>query len=57
MQGVSFNIKYNNWSANWYVNEGQPKSKSFSVNKYGDEQAKQMAINHRSEMKTLYGYL
>ena len=56
-QGVSFNTRYNSWSARWSDNEGNKKSKSFSVRKHGDAQAKQLAINVRAEMETLFGYI
>ena len=45
------------WTATWRDNEGKKKKKGFSKNKYGYEQAKQMAINHRLEMQSLFGYL
>ena len=56
VQGVSFNIKENSWVAKWNGNVHHQKTKSFSIKPYGD-QAKQMAINHRSEMEAIYGDL
>jgi hypothetical protein len=46
-----------NWRATWRDNDMKKKSKAFSINKYGDEEAKQMAINIRKEMEALYGYM
>ena len=57
VQGVSFSIKDNSWVAKWTEILYIQKTKNFSVNKHGDEQAKQMAINHRLEMQNLHGYL
>ena len=33
------------------------KLKSFSVNKYGDKEAKQLAIDYRKQMAEANGYL
>lgn len=35
------------WAAEWYDDEGKDRTKSFSIAKYGDERAKEMAIAHR----------
>ena len=51
-----FSIFKNSWVAKWNGNVHHQKTKSFSIKTYGD-QAKQMAINHRSEMEAIYGYL
>ena len=45
------------WKAEWRDNEKKVHTKSFAVNKYGNEEAKQMAINYRKEMEKLYNYL
>ena len=53
IQGVVFD-KYNNcWRAQWCDNQGKIKRKSFSINKYGDTQAKQLAIDYRKKMVDL----
>ena len=54
-QGVTFNKQYNHWTVSW--NEEKRQTKSFSVNKYGEEQAKQMAIDYRKQMAEANGYL
>ena len=51
-----FSIFKNSWVAEWNGNVHHQKTKSFSIKPYGD-QAKQMAINHRSEMEAIYGDL
>jgi len=44
------------WEANWPNENGESVSKSFPVNRFGDEQAKQMAINAREQgMRTVSG--
>lgn len=48
-QGVCFHKKDNLWRAQWYDNYKQ-YSKSFSVKKYGEEEAKQLAIDYRKKM-------
>ena len=53
--GVIYNKK-GKWIANWYDEDMQQQSKSFSVNKYGDDQAKQKAITHRKQMAETNGY-
>ncbi len=55
IQGVSFDKINNNWVACWQ--EEKEKRKSFSVKKFGDEQAKQLAINVRKQMCEANGYL
>ena len=56
ISGVRFDPK-NGWVANWHDDNMKQKWKSFSVNKYGEEQAKQMAITHRKQMAEANGYL
>ena len=43
------------WEATWY--EAKLQRKSFSINKYGEEVAKQMAIAYRKQMAEANGYL
>lgn len=45
--GVSYSPVANSWRAIWHDGEGVQKSKSFSVNKYGEDLAKQLAMNAR----------
>ena len=54
-QGVHFDNSDNSWVASWY--EEKRKKKYFSVKKYGEEQAKQMAISYRKQMAEANGYL
>ena len=54
-QGVYFHKTNNSWIASWY--EEKEKTKSFSVNKYGEEEAKQMAIAYRKLKAEANGYL
>ena len=49
-QGVYFDEKQNSWVARWYDDEKKRIRKSFSINKYGDTQAKQLAIDYRKKM-------
>jgi len=58
IKGVHYEQKENNWVASWQDGIDQKKSKYFSVRKYGQEQAKEMAINHRRLMtETLPHYI
>lgn len=50
--GVYYHKKENAWNAAWTENNVR-KSRSFGVNKYGANQAKQMAINKRKEMEEI----
>ena len=54
-QGVQFCKNKSSWIASWY--EESQQTKSFSVNKYGEDQAKQMAIDYRRQMAQENGYL
>ena len=54
--GVCFHKRCNYWVARWCDDEKR-KFKSFSVNKYGDAEAKQHAINYRREMAIANGYI
>lgn len=38
------------WVAQWAYEANKKKTKDFSINKYGEEVAKQMAIDHRNAM-------
>jgi 5-methylcytosine-specific restriction endonuclease McrA len=39
---------YDSWQAKWYLN-GKTHTRYFSINKYGDEEAKRLAIEARAE--------
>ena len=43
-------IENNKYRTRWYINK-KPYTKSFSIKKYGDEKAKQLAIEYRKEME------
>lgn len=47
----------NQWRAKWYDENGKQHSKAFSKDKYGYEEAKQMAINFRVSMMKQYNYV
>jgi len=47
IRGVCYEQTKNTWVATWQDGIDQQKKKCFSVRKYGEAQAKQMAINHR----------
>ena len=47
----------NAWQAQWYDNEGRQRYKTFSIQTYGDEQAKTLAIDFRKEKEQEFGYL
>jgi len=49
-QGICFHKRDNSWRAQWNDNQGKIKEKSFSIKKYGDTQAKQLAIDIRNKM-------
>jgi hypothetical protein len=46
--GVVYSKSINSWRAVWYNGNGKQLSKSFSVNKYGFDKAKQLAIELRA---------
>lgn len=48
--GVQFSKKDNSWVAQWRPLIGNNKQKYFSVNKFGYEEAKTLAIAHRNKM-------
>ncbi len=52
--GVNYRAGQGIWIASWEVG-GKTGSKSFSVKKYGDTEAKQMAIDKRKEMEKVLG--
>ena len=53
--GVNYHKKKNNcWTAKWYDFDGKRKTKSFSTNKFGEDNAKELAIDFREEMEKLY---
>ena len=55
--GVRHNTRENVWTARIADNNSKRHSKSFSVNKYGHEEAKAMAIAWRKAKEKEYGYL
>lgn len=54
--GVSWNDKQNQWRVQIIDNQNKIKTKSFSANKYGFEEAKSMAISQRKEWEIEFGY-
>ena len=57
ISGVYFDKSSNNWCANWSDENMISKTKYFSVKKYGDEEAKQLAINYRRDRARDNGYI
>ena len=57
VSGVSFHKSNNIWEASWRDENMKRKYKSFSVNKYGNDEAKLMAINYRRERCLENGYI
>ena len=55
--GVKFLSGINSWQANIVDLNGKRKSKSFSINKYGYEKAKELAIEYRNKYEKIYGYI
>ena len=49
VKGITFHKTYNCYVATWCIKYKQ-FSKSFSVNKYGDKEAKKLAIDYRNKM-------
>lgn len=45
--GVTYSTSSNTWRAIWHDGNGKQRNKSFSVNKYGETLAKQLAIEAR----------
>ena len=52
--GVSFDKNTNSWVARWSNFNKKRFQKKFPVKKYGNDKAKQMAINLRKEMEKKY---
>jgi len=50
--GVCLLAHKNSWASIWVSEDGIRKTKSFSINKYGPEMAKQLAIDHRQMIVT-----
>ncbi|MHB9057135.1 MAG: AP2 domain-containing protein [Paludibacteraceae bacterium] len=58
IRGVHCNSSNNCWAAVWMDLEGKHCSKSFSISKYGEGQAKQFATDYRKQMElTLPHYI
>ncbi len=57
LAGVHYQKDKCKWVARWFVGTTGRKTKSFSVSKYGEDQAKQLAINYRKERAQENGYL
>lgn len=54
--GVSFDNTRQQWCASIVNNEGVHLKKSFSINRYGDAEAKQMALDQRIAWEEEFGY-
>ena len=54
--GVSYD-KNGYWVASWCDDNMKQQHKSFSIKKFGDDQAKQLAINYRKQMALENDYL
>ena len=54
---VHFNAHKNDWNARWQDENMKRKTKSFSVKKYGNAEAKQLAINYRKARALENGYI
>jgi hypothetical protein len=54
--GVSFDNIRQQWCASIHNNEGDQIKKSFSINRYGDAEAKQMAVEQRIAWEEEFGY-
>jgi hypothetical protein len=50
--GVSFSDSIHSWIANWKDENGKRCKRAFSINKYGNEKAKELALALRNEMET-----
>jgi len=54
--GVGFNNRMQAWRTEIYNNNGDRISKSFSINRYGDQEAKRLAIDQRKLWEREFGY-
>lgn len=54
--GVSFDPSIQAWRARIYNNIGDKISKSFSINRYGEAESKQMALDQRLAWEEEFGY-
>lgn len=60
IKGISKELSqegYVKYIVSYRDNEGKRYKKSFSSNKYGEEEAFLLAVNTRLEMESLYGYI
>lgn len=55
--GVNYNPKINSWVCRWNDFDKKRHTKTFSILKYGENEAKTMAIELRKEMEKKYGYI
>ena len=55
--GVNYQKDKGKWVARWCEGTTERKTKVFSVDKYGYEEAKQLAINYRKERAQENGYI
>jgi len=55
-RGVHLGKKQNYWISKYIDTEGKRKSKSFSINKYGNKQALKLAVEARYQAELLYDY-
>jgi hypothetical protein len=55
--GVYYDRSRQRWSARWSDLDGKEKTKQFSVRQFGEDQAKQSAINYRHDMERENGYI
>ena len=55
--GVYYDKSTKSWNASWQGEGRRRHKKHFNVKTHGDEQAKQMAIDHRRQMGLENGYL
>ena len=57
-RGVSFDKTINCWRSSWYDSiTGKLKLKSFTISKYGNEQAIRLAVQFRYDMEQNHNYL
>jgi hypothetical protein len=55
-RGVCFDKKMNSWRSRYCDSEGKIKTKSFSVNKYGNKESLRLAVEARYQAEIDYDY-